>query len=568
MMNAELGQGQGREPGVGALLRASRLRCGEDLRDVATLLRIRYPFLEAIEEGRYGDLPGSAYAVGFVRTYAEHLGLDSKEVVRRFKAETENSARRTALDFPTPVAERSTPGGAVVFVGILVAAVAYGAWYLGTSKNSFLVDLVAPLPGRLAALVHGDEAGTATSEAPQPAIQPLNAEAGSPGSPGSPGTGPADRPATASETAAVRGAPETQTASATAEPPAPAERPATPVSTRPEPAVDADRTALTPPKPVPPVAKVAPPKPIAVPKPVPMPVASAPATPTPAAAPTVAATAPAAPATAIPSSTRSESEAVKPPVPPAESRSATASSEPPASPRPAVATAPSAPAAPTPPAGADRPTAAAQTPTVTASNVSPPAPAAAPTLGAIPAVPSPEPKPATPVAAVTQPTAGASETPKPPSAPAAPAAAVAPPKPVTPATAPAQASQSPAAQVPAAQVAAIPAAPEVASAAAPQGSSAAAPVKASRIVVRAKLDSWIQVRDGVARRLLVTRLLRAGDTYRVPDQAGLSLLTGNAGALEIVVDGEVVPSIGEVGVVRRDVVLDADKLKAGAAVVD
>ncbi|MCG8509996.1 MAG: helix-turn-helix domain-containing protein, partial [Rhodospirillales bacterium] len=155
MMNAE--NGQGFEPGVGALLRASRLRCGEELRDVADILRIRYPYLEAIEEGNYQDLPGIAYAVGFVRAYADHLGLDSEEVVRRFKAETENMERRTELVFPSPVPERGTPGAALIFVGLLVAAVAYGAWYVGTSDESVFDDLVSPLPGRLAALVGGDD---------------------------------------------------------------------------------------------------------------------------------------------------------------------------------------------------------------------------------------------------------------------------------------------------------------------------------------------------------------------------------------------------------------------------
>ena len=87
-------------------------------------------------------------------------------------------------------------------------------------------------------------------------------------------------------------------------------------------------------------------------------------------------------------------------------------------------------------------------------------------------------------------------------------------------------------------------------------------------MVRAKSDSWIQVRDSVARRLLVTRLLRAGDSYRVPDQRGLTLLTGNAGALEILVDGEPVDSIGDVGAVRRNVALDAERLKDGTAVID
>jgi len=53
-----------------------------------------------------------------------------------------------------------------------------------------------------------------------------------------------------------------------------------------------------------------------------------------------------------------------------------------------------------------------------------------------------------------------------------------------------------------------------------------------------------------------------------PDRPGLKLLTGNAGALEILVDGETVPSIGPVGRVRRDVALDVARLRDGTAAVD
>ena len=88
----------------------------------------------------------------------------------------------------------------------------------------------------------------------------------------------------------------------------------------------------------------------------------------------------------------------------------------------------------------------------------------------------------------------------------------------------------------------------------------------NRIVVRAKTNSWIQIRDEIGKEFLVTRLLRAGNSYVVPNRRGLKLSTGNAGALEILVDGKAVPSIGDEGIVRRGVKLDADKLKAGTAV--
>jgi len=73
------------------------------------------------------------------------------------------------------------------------------------------------------------------------------------------------------------------------------------------------------------------------------------------------------------------------------------------------------------------------------------------------------------------------------------------------------------------------------------------------------------VRDDFSNTLLVSRVLQEGEIYEVPNQTGLSLLTGNAGALEITVDGEVVPAIGSDGAVQRGVQLVPELLKAGTA---
>jgi cytoskeleton protein RodZ len=114
---------------VGAELREARERLGWTLPAVATHLRIRQPFLLAIEEGRIGELPGNAYAVGFVRTYAQALGLDPDEIARRVRAEADDVNRKTELSFPAPVPERGVPAGAVVLLGAALAIVAYAGWY-------------------------------------------------------------------------------------------------------------------------------------------------------------------------------------------------------------------------------------------------------------------------------------------------------------------------------------------------------------------------------------------------------------------------------------------------------
>ncbi len=148
---------------VGAELRAVRLRLGWSLEDVANGLRIRLPFLAAIEEGRIADLPGAAYAVGFVRTYAQSLGLDPDEVSRRFRAEAHEVNRKTELTFPAPVPERGVPAGAVVLLGLVLAIGAYAAWYKFSSVRPGGSE-ISPIPERFAPLA---ERVTPSNTSPQ-----------------------------------------------------------------------------------------------------------------------------------------------------------------------------------------------------------------------------------------------------------------------------------------------------------------------------------------------------------------------------------------------------------------
>jgi cytoskeleton protein RodZ len=59
---------------------------------------------------------------------------------------------------------------------------------------------------------------------------------------------------------------------------------------------------------------------------------------------------------------------------------------------------------------------------------------------------------------------------------------------------------------------------------------------------------------------VLSRVLREGDSFRVPDQEGLVMMTGNAGGLRITVDGQALPKLGEQGQVRRDIALAPDQL--------
>jgi len=82
----------------------------------------------------------------------------------------------------------------------------------------------------------------------------------------------------------------------------------------------------------------------------------------------------------------------------------------------------------------------------------------------------------------------------------------------------------------------------------------------TRVVIRARHDSWVQV-QGPNNELLLTRILRAGDVYHAPDRADLVLMTGNAGAIEVIVDGQSLGPLGPEGEIRRGIALDAEGLR-------
>ncbi|MDG4591972.1 MAG: DUF4115 domain-containing protein [Defluviicoccus sp.] len=89
------------------------------------------------------------------------------------------------------------------------------------------------------------------------------------------------------------------------------------------------------------------------------------------------------------------------------------------------------------------------------------------------------------------------------------------------------------------------------------------PAQNARIVLKARTDCWIEIKDTDSGKLVYARLLRAGDTYPVADRPGLRLLAGNAGGLDIMVDGKTLPPLGRPGAVVRNIALDPAKLPEG-----
>ena len=121
---------------VGGMLHEEKIKKGYKLEDVSKELYIRKSFLEAIESSNYEEIPEAPYGIGFIRSYAEFLGLNSARIVQLFKEETDVKNQKGDVYVLEPQAEATMPNKK--YLGISVAAVAllYVAW-LGYNKTQF-----------------------------------------------------------------------------------------------------------------------------------------------------------------------------------------------------------------------------------------------------------------------------------------------------------------------------------------------------------------------------------------------------------------------------------------------
>jgi cytoskeletal protein RodZ len=133
-------------PSIGRTLHKARTDRGIDLSEVERATKIRLKFLEAMEADRWEELPGPAYARGFLEIYARHLGLDREELLTRYSSEVEGEshepipqwvikpgtlrqdrpARRTSIDLG-PVVKVAAGAIVLVVVGLVVIGVLGGS---------------------------------------------------------------------------------------------------------------------------------------------------------------------------------------------------------------------------------------------------------------------------------------------------------------------------------------------------------------------------------------------------------------------------------------------------------
>jgi hypothetical protein len=135
---------------IGSSLREARLRQGLDFPAIEAGTKIRGKYLRALEDEHFAQLPAQTYVKGFLRTYAEYLGLDGELYVDEFNSryvvgeeEPPIRARRTAKPH---VRKRVAPILLLAaLVGIaLVTALVIAAWKSGSPPTQRYGGLTPP----------------------------------------------------------------------------------------------------------------------------------------------------------------------------------------------------------------------------------------------------------------------------------------------------------------------------------------------------------------------------------------------------------------------------------------
>jgi len=116
---------------IGSSLRAARMRQELELSQAEHDTRIRAKYLRALEDERFDVLPGPAYTKGFLRTYADYLGLDAQPFIDEYNtrfAPEEEEAPPPQLTFRQRRRFALAPW--LLVVAALAASIAALAWGL------------------------------------------------------------------------------------------------------------------------------------------------------------------------------------------------------------------------------------------------------------------------------------------------------------------------------------------------------------------------------------------------------------------------------------------------------
>ena len=107
----------------------ARVKKGLTQEDVSKILKVRVSAIQQIETGKELQSLGSAYSLGFLRSYAKLVDLEPDDIVKKYKLI--NSAKNIKFDynFPGVIKEKKSLFPVITLLTFICSLVIYSSWY-------------------------------------------------------------------------------------------------------------------------------------------------------------------------------------------------------------------------------------------------------------------------------------------------------------------------------------------------------------------------------------------------------------------------------------------------------
>jgi cytoskeleton protein RodZ len=129
---------------LGTKLRQAREAKGAPLHEVEWATKIKAAYLEALEEENFRLIPGAVYVRGFLRTYANYLGIDPEPLIDEYNRADETAAEIISTRSAVLIDKRPLVVTPTMIVGVaLILLLAVFGLYVKTQFDRYQASLAA-----------------------------------------------------------------------------------------------------------------------------------------------------------------------------------------------------------------------------------------------------------------------------------------------------------------------------------------------------------------------------------------------------------------------------------------
>ena len=114
---------------IGSLFIDARVKKGLTQEDASKILKVRISAIKQIESGEELGSLGSAYRLGFLRSYAKLVDLDPENIIKNYKSSNSEKNIKFDYNFPSVTKEKKSLFPIIALCTFLFSLVVYSSWY-------------------------------------------------------------------------------------------------------------------------------------------------------------------------------------------------------------------------------------------------------------------------------------------------------------------------------------------------------------------------------------------------------------------------------------------------------